>query len=412
MPAKGRFPGLQTCLRENGYTSKNWVCSKAARAAGYPIKSRNLDDYQTGSQALSDKCHELQDEQDQWLAEQKEAGPKPLVFDGTINNVIHHYETHPLSPVRRMPKTSRDAVRWQLSVLRETVGLRRLANLEGINFLEWYWRYRQPKVEGGRETVTKAVRIMERVRAIFSFAVLLGLPGASRLREALELCEFPGPPPRTQQVTYEQTVAFIAKAHELGWHEMAMAQALQFEGTLRQTDVIGKWDSAAETPTILNWVSGIRWEEINAQGVLIHRTGKRGRTVTLPLHKYPLVRAEFARYSVLPSIGPIVVDSETGEPFHYKTFATRWREIADAAGIPKDVWSRDSRAGGVTEAGDAGADKEDMRQHAGHANARMTERYNRPSLVQTERVADRRVAYRNETGTGTAKQRPNGSNGG
>jgi hypothetical protein len=39
----------------------------------------------------------------------------------------------------------------------------------------------------------------------------------------------------------EQVVAFIAKAHELGRSELALAQALQFEGTLRQIDVIGEW---------------------------------------------------------------------------------------------------------------------------------------------------------------------------
>jgi hypothetical protein len=397
MPAKSRFPGRQRCVRENGQVSLNWVRSKAARAAGYPILTRNLDDYEDRSQALSDKCHELQAEQDKWLAEQKEAfGEKLLVFDGTINSVFDNYETHRLSPYKKMVRTSRSACEWQVKVIRQTVGARRVEALEGIDFLEWYWNYRTPKKEGDPDTIRKAHAIMGRFRAGFTFAALLGLPHAKRLRDALALCEFENAPARTQQVTYHQTVAFIAKAHGLGCHDMALAQALQFELTLRQTDVIGKYETKFDAPDIEFWVSGIQWDEIASDGTLSHMTGKKKRPVHLPTNAYPLVRAEFARFPELPKTGPIVLDSKTGKPFRYAVYKDRWREIADAAGIPPDVWNRDTRAGGVTEAGDAGADKEDMRQHAGHANARMTERYNRPSAIQSRRVADLRVLYREQ----------------
>jgi len=50
-------------------------------------------------------------------------------------------------------------------------------------------------------------------------------------------------------MTYKQVVAFIAKAHELGQPELARAQALQFEGTLRQIDVIGEWVQDPEQPS-------------------------------------------------------------------------------------------------------------------------------------------------------------------
>ena len=46
--------------------------------------------------------------------------------------------------------------------------------------------------------------------------------------------------PRKTVMPYEQVVAFILKAHELGRPELALAQAIQFEGMLRQIDVIGE----------------------------------------------------------------------------------------------------------------------------------------------------------------------------
>jgi hypothetical protein len=66
----------------------------------------------------------------------------------------------------------------------------------------------------------------------------------------------------------------------------------------------------------------------------------------IPLKTYSLVMAEFARLPELPDIGTVIIDHKTGQPFKYHTYRTRWREIAREAGIPDEVWNRDSRAGG------------------------------------------------------------------
>jgi len=68
--------------------------------------------------------------------------------------------------------------------------------------------------------------------------------------------------------------------------------------------------------------------------------------------------------------------------------------IASAAGIPHEIQNRDSRPGGITEARNAGAAKDDIRQHAGHADARTTDIYIRESLESNNRVAVARAAYR------------------
>ena len=178
---------------------------------------------------------------------------------------------------------------------------------------------------------------------------------------------------------------------------MALAQALQFEGTLRQWDVIGEWVRDKVAPREQRWIKGLLWSEISRDRILRKRTGKTTAKVTIDLNDYPLIVAELDRLPIIPRIGPVIIDSKTGEPFKRRAFAGRWRKIARATGIPDDIWNRDSRAGGVTEGGDAGADIEDLRQHAGHADTRTTQRYNRRTLAKTKRVARLRVEHRNKS---------------
>jgi hypothetical protein len=58
------------------------------------------------------------------------------------------------------------------------------------------------------------------------------------------------------------------------------------------------------------------------------------------------------------------------------------------------VMNRDSRAGGVTEGSDAGADLEHLRHHASHSSAKTTALYSRKTLTKTRAVARLRVAHR------------------
>jgi hypothetical protein len=90
---------------------------------------------------------------------------------------------------------------------------------------------------------------MTMLRILFGYGQTKGLPYCDRLKGTLAEMRFKTTPPRKAIITYEQVVAFIAKGHELGQPELALAQALQFEGTLRQIDVIGEW--AARSPAAI-----------------------------------------------------------------------------------------------------------------------------------------------------------------
>jgi integrase len=395
MPSRSDFPGLQRSQRKDGSVALHWVAPRVAVAAGYPVRTVRLH-YEEGSAHLAERCQDLHAQALAWLWEEGKAGHR-TVFDGTLGSLIRLYETLPESPFNNdKAESTRRGYIDDMRLLERVVGARRLDRLNGIDFRRWYRDFRKPREPGGPERIRRAHGIMTMLRILLSFGVELGLPHAERLRNVLSNINFPKPPPRTQQITFQQATAFIAKAHEFGFPEMALAQALQFEATLRQWSVIGEWAQEGEPPYALRWQNGLLWNEISADRILTHKTTKTGQTIVIDLNDYPLIVAELDRLPAIPRIGPVIIDGKTGEPFKHRAYSGRWREIARAAGIPDDVWNRDSRAGGVTEGGDAGADIEDLRHHAGHSDTRTTQIYNRRTLEKTKRVARLRVEHRNK----------------
>ena len=66
---------------------------------------------------------------------------------------------------------------------------------------------------------------MKALRRIVSWGVQLRLPGCTDLRLILRESRFAMPPSREVAPTYEQVLAFIAAAHEVGRPSMALAAA-------------------------------------------------------------------------------------------------------------------------------------------------------------------------------------------
>lgn len=398
MPSRTDAPGLKARRQADGRVVWYWVAAQCSRkAAAYPLKTVRLKDQSPeGEDARVAQCQQLHMELQLWL---NDMDPNRTFdktgFDGTVAALIRYYREHPHSPYRELKYNSQHVYDQHLDTLRDVVGKRRLGSLTGVDFLAWYKGF----AGEGEAHVSSAHKLMNMFRIAVSWGVVLELPQCSRLREILSEMRFAKPAPRVTFLSFDQAVAIIDKAHEMGLPSIALAQALQFELTMRQKDVIGEWlpDGEEGTGAIVaggrRWANGLLWSHIGQDGVLRKVTTKTGAEAVFEIARYPLVVQELARWQG-PRVGPMVIDERSGLPYRNQRFSKRWREVATAAGVPADVYNMDSRAGGITEATDAGAPIESVRHHATHRDARTTMRYSRQTLVKTASVAEIRSSSR------------------
>ncbi|KTQ85104.1 integrase [Aureimonas ureilytica] len=398
-------PGLKRRRRKDG-EALYWVASAISRqATSYPTPTIRI--HATDPAEIASLCQRYTAELLEWISNDK--GTKPKRFDGTMRGLITVYRKSPDSAYQDLKANSRGMYDESLDLLEKTVGTRQLARLSGADFRRWYKKFREPappKKPGelpGPERIRRAFKAMQLVRIVIKFGVTENIPECVRLATILENMRFEAPRAREAFVTFAQSSAIIAKAIEMGKPSIAIAQALQFELTLRQIDVIGYWtiveDGSKAGIVYLGrrWSGGLLWNEIDAEGILRKRTTKTGQEAVHDTNAYPLLAQVLALIPPEKRIGPIITKEKTGLPYRYRDFANIWREVATEAGVPVTTWNRDSRAGGVTEGTDAGVDLEAMRHHANHSQIATTARYSRKTLSKTRTVASVRVAAREPT---------------
>jgi integrase len=145
------------------------------------------------------------------------------------------------------------------------------------------------------------------------------------------------------------------------------------------------------------WV-GPTWAHIDENLVLRFTPTKTEFTTGLPviidLSVCPMV--ELQRIPVEERCGPLIVNPDTGFPYRSDAFGDVWRDVAKLAGIPPQVWNRDLRKSGSTEARQAGAPIDDVKKLMGHsANSETTARvYDLAALEAQRRIAAARNANR------------------
>jgi integrase len=120
------------------------------------------------------------------------------------------------------------------------------------------------------------------------------------------------------------------------------------------------------------------------------KTSKTRSAVEFDLTAYPLL---YSLLDAAPHAGRVgaIIKGEHGLPIRERSYRKWFRQIARAAGIPDSVWSMDSRAGGATEAYEAGADFHAISDHLTHADQRTTVRYIRRSTKRIASVAEARA---------------------
>ena len=267
----------------------------------------------------------------------------------SIADLIHSYCTHEESPYRKLQFSSRQNYDRKLRLLKKDCGNTQIANLgtEEIQRLYDGW------FKGNKTATAHGLITMLRGLANYGVDVLKDFK-CELLSLTLHRMHFDNVKARKERLTAEHVAAIIAKAHELGHHTIALAQAFQFECKLAQKDVIGEWvpiDEPVQSDVLdrlegKKWARGLVGSEIDKDLVLRHRVSVGGEIKVVRLSRCPLVMTELqALYGnplELPQ-GALMISEYTGRPYHPKHFRQLWRTIARAAGVPDAVRNMDSR---------------------------------------------------------------------
>jgi hypothetical protein len=352
---------------------------------------------------ISDYCKSLQNSMLAWAN-----GGVPTVgpYNGTLDSLVHCYMTDEQSRYQKLRYRSKENYRTFLNLIAREHGHELVADIKGRQAIGWHEHWSKNR------GVSMAHQLMGMLRTILTFgATILDDADCRAAKVLLADMRFEMGKPRTTILTYEQAEAVRRVAHDKGWHSVAFAQALQFDLTLRQKDVVGEWVPQSE-PGISDvlygynkWLRGLRWEEIGDNLVLDHITSKRLKVVEPNLRLAPMVMEELQRLgfngdrSSLPQSGPIIIPEGKNVPYFNNAFRRKWRACANATGLPKKVYNMDSRAGAITEALMAGARLQSVRKMATHSTESMTQRYSRGDAEEIAEVMKLRAAHRNKSGT-------------
>lgn len=402
-------PGLKSRANADGSRRYYWFAPAEALKLGYKPRADDEtatnvrvfgdDKAQIGREFILCEAERLQAEADRYIEEHEKAKK----FDGTVRALIGRYETDAESPFQALKWNTRRSYLHELKRLRASVGDRHLSTISRADVDRWYKAALRPKTPGGDERVRGARGLMTMLRILVDYGVSIEIAHCSRVDMILGKMRFKRPKPRIQRPTYEQTLAIIAKAKEMGAGSIALGQAMQFDGVLRQTDVTGQWRPLAEGETVeggivLNgrvWEDGLSWSHLGENMVLTFTTAKRDRQVEIDFSLYPLAMTEILAVPRDRRIGPMIIDERSGLPYAEMAYSKRWRAVATAAGIPASVWNRDTRAGGITEGRDSGAEYEDLAKQAGHTDPNFTATvYSRDNLEAARRIANKRAVRR------------------
>jgi hypothetical protein len=349
---------------------------------------------------IQTECQQLQADMLMWS---RGGAPEGGVFDGTLKGLCNRYQRDEYSNFPKLQYMTRRQYKYLMDTLVAEHGGKMIAEFRGPVLMKMFEEWQNNR---GLPMAKQTLRML---RTLFSFGfTILEDKECERLCNVMGKMKFKTAPRRSATLSAEQATVIRAHAHTTKYKSIALAQAIQFECLLRQKDVIGEWLPMSEPGMSLTsyhnkkWMKGIRWEEIDDALVLRHVTSKRQKPLEVPLRLCPMVMEELAKIAgtdsverhMLPKDGPVIRMDSTGRPWHAMEYRIRWREIARAVGVPDHVFNMDSRAGGITEASDAGAPLEHIRHAATHSDIATTQGYSRGAANKTAEVLKLRAAHR------------------
>jgi len=139
---QGRPPGLRISGKR-----AHWRATKAAVAAGYPVKSVNLTRYRDEPAMLRSQCERLQAEMLSWDRTKSAIG---LTFTGTFNSLFDLYENDPESSYQKLKRSSRHPYSVYMRMMRVRIGNRHINDCDGRDLNRWFLRSGRQKTAASR----------------------------------------------------------------------------------------------------------------------------------------------------------------------------------------------------------------------------------------------------------------------
>jgi hypothetical protein len=314
------------------------------------------------------------------------------VYDGTFASLVRLYETHEDSPYHELSEHTQQTYTKTMALLMKHKGERRVDTVIGNDVRRWY---RELKAAASAGWAYLTINVL---KSVLAFGASLRIAECRILREELRSVRFHAAPRRTEQITYAQITAFVAKARELGLDWIARTLILQFEFSMRRRDVIGEYVRGVDGKPM--WRDGSTWANIDKDGIYrreISKTRKTTKAVAVhAITDYPMVAEELARTPAEKRIGPLVICHLTNLPPTEAQCRHFFRLIARQVGIPDAVQNMDARAGANSEADAAGATIEERMAMSTHTTMKNSERYRRELEAASRRAARKRTAYRQQ----------------
>lgn len=392
MPPRGDKPGLKRGRHNLPY----WIASQVARdPMGFPDKCIPLPP-EADDEQLGELCRAHSARLQRWIDEQKKLGPdEPSIrYDGTVYSACQVYQKHPLSRFHKVKRNTRGAYVDSLKVIEATVGKRLVRNLTILDVENWYDQWRKPAQPNGPERIDRAHDAVSMFKTVLRFNAALRRPECKVLVEELKLIKFEKGGAREGEMRREHVRAFVNTALEMGRKEiipplralgMAIATAGAFEIMLRQKDMIGEWGTRADVTRNNEllalayshelWFGYFTWERIPGWRWRMKTSKSKYRSAAShDLQDYPVLFGLLQQVPHDQRTGPIVKD-EKGLPMRESSHRSWFRDIARAAGIPDEIYFMDNRAGGATEADEAGAPLDAIQGALTHEKADTTLRY-------------------------------------
>jgi len=374
-------PGYQYRDNRDGTRAHYWNPKRAVKGAPAALSAVRLPD------GLSDEqiAAECQRRTNELKAELVDLSCPPQ-FDGTIKSLITCYRNDKTSTLHSVKHSTRIRdYEPSLRVLEKNVGKRRIDALRASDFREWFTQWRKK----GHRRAAGAIKLL---RVIISYGAGERFHGCAQARLILSDMRFEQPAPRTVAMTYEQCLAIVKMSAEMKCPSIGFVEALKFESALRRIDVIGEWAPSPQGGEF-RW-NGLMAKDISKEMILTLKTSKTGAAVARDLKGYPLVQEALKAYRI-PDIGPVVIDEDYGKPYWENRYTEKFKKVRDAAGVPSNVWSMDSRAGAVSETVEATGSLEAARELATHTTTKTTRRYSRgDGLEASRKVAEARAGKR------------------